>query len=837
MKSIAAILAILICSFYSAEAQSAGVPQPPEALTSISSTPTGGNWSSPSTWVGGAVPTDQDNVTIAPGATVTIDTVARAANVMVGGSGSRPSAKIFSLGANPARLTFEETSAHTLTVFGSITIGSDGIFSTGAGTVNTHVITINWHLINNGVLDLSTNNGQAGAILKFDIFIDSYIMGTGAVTDVYRIEVAKSVPTALVDLNVSNFSVQGSTTDTAGSGFLVLTMGTFRISGTFACTHRTLANPTISVNTALWLENPNYTIAAQPATITVSGLLVINAGTFNTTGIQMEPTSAFSIYGGSLNSTGSLRVLNPFATTIGGGTIKTCTVSPPSNCLVEFTSNPIMSGGDLVIQNTATYKYDAAPTTVTANNLRGTRLHFGNAQTTSGEFTLIGQAPNVVLDASAITITVNTLEGQVHMNDLNIGPNATLAFKYLNFHGTNIVNNGEMKKKCYDVPTCELAYFNFDDLTGTTDVTYSGMGVVTDYLNAISITARTITFSSSSNIPAYNLTVNYARVVNAAKMTLGSFNTYPTRIDMNRGAILENAPDFRIGSTPQTLTYRWYTNGVTIGPELNPSRNLDVLQIWGPGTVNLTGGDLKVNFNLALVDGAVLKSGSNTVTARFDGASFGYVDGRLRMQVNASPFPEDPDTFPVGSDGRSAPVKITGGAGTNPSYITVRAIGSTLPGLYPPASAARHWQITEEGNLVARIQLIPAPSEMLGDPANYGRYRSNGGAPVLVTETDIDELTGDWGLGVGPVTVSGTITRAGGQPLRNAVATISGGNLPNPVTVVTGSFGSYFFQNLTPTLQYTITVSAKRYRFTPNSRTITPTGNLANINFAANPQE
>jgi hypothetical protein len=158
-------------------------------------------------------------------------------------------------------------------------------------------------------------------------------------------------------------------------------------------------------------------------------------------------------------------------------------------------------------------------------------------------------------------------------------------------------------------------------------------------------------------------------------------------------------------------------------------------------------------------------------------------------------------------------------------------------GLNAPASAARHWQITEEGNLVARLQFTPAPSEIVGDPATYKTYRRNGSALAMVTETDIDELTGDWGLGVGPVTVSGTITSAGGQPLRNAVVTISGGNLPNPVTVVTGSFGSYSFQNLTPTLQYTITVSAKRYRFTPNFQTVTPTGNLSNINFAANPQE
>src|SRR5437870_6598715 len=77
---------------------------PAASAASITSNGTGGgNWSSTATWAGGVVPTSADDVTIADGDTVTIDTAANA-NTLVVGQGSS------------GVLQFESATARTLTV-------------------------------------------------------------------------------------------------------------------------------------------------------------------------------------------------------------------------------------------------------------------------------------------------------------------------------------------------------------------------------------------------------------------------------------------------------------------------------------------------------------------------------------------------------------------------------------------------------------------------------------------------------------------------------------------------------------------------------------------------
>lgn len=56
-------------------------------------------------------------------------------------------------------------------------------------------------------------------------------------------------------------------------------------------------------------------------------------------------------------------------------------------------------------------------------------------------------------------------------------------------------------------------------------------------------------------------------------------------------------------------------------------------------------------------------------------------------------------------------------------------------------------------------------------------------------------------------------TTSTGAGIRNAIVTISGGNLPATVWVQTGQFGGNSFSGLQAGETYTVQVGAKRFRF------------------------
>jgi hypothetical protein len=89
-----------------------------------------------------------------------------------------------------------------------------------------------------------------------------------------------------------------------------------------------------------------------------------------------------------------------------------------------------------------------------------------------------------------------------------------------------------------------------------------------------------------------------------------------------------------------------------------------------------------------------------------------------------------------------------------------------------------------------------------------------------------------------PVTnasVAGRILTAGGAGIANTRITISGGNLPAPLTTLTGQLGWYNFTGLQAGATFTVTVQAKRSTFTQPVRSVTPSGNLMTFDFIAEP--
>ncbi|HEV7646300.1 MAG TPA: carboxypeptidase-like regulatory domain-containing protein [Pyrinomonadaceae bacterium] len=89
------------------------------------------------------------------------------------------------------------------------------------------------------------------------------------------------------------------------------------------------------------------------------------------------------------------------------------------------------------------------------------------------------------------------------------------------------------------------------------------------------------------------------------------------------------------------------------------------------------------------------------------------------------------------------------------------------------------------------------------------------------------------GLAPGPWALSGVVKTTTGMPIRNVQVTISGGNLPSPMTVFTGNLGTYQFTNLIGN-EYTVTVSVKRYHFNKASQVFAVGSNITDADFIAN---
>lgn len=83
------------------------------------------------------------------------------------------------------------------------------------------------------------------------------------------------------------------------------------------------------------------------------------------------------------------------------------------------------------------------------------------------------------------------------------------------------------------------------------------------------------------------------------------------------------------------------------------------------------------------------------------------------------------------------------------------------------------------------------------------------------------------------VTVGGRIVDHTGRGIGRVAVTIVGGELTTPVRAITSPFGYYRFEDLTVGATYILTVDSKQYSFTPNSRIISLTDEVSDIDFTA----
>jgi hypothetical protein len=684
----------------------------------------GGDWNNGATWVGGSVPTAADNVTISAGCTVTVNVNDAAAfNLLIDAAGT--------------------------------------LQSPLTGAVTTFNLTVGGNVVNNGTLDFSTNGDTSGATLTFGAgAANAALSGSGAITDVRGITVAKGLLANTVTLSPDNLSVRGVTTDTAG--FLALTSGTLRIAGSFPLTNRvfTVAAYTIAADTALWLDNPNVTVAGQGGSPTVNGLLRISQGTYNVgTGagnsLGAGVGGRFLIEGGALNLTGRLQTTSSVFYTQTGGTVTTCTLvnTAGTACfgLTGAASELDFAGGTIVLQNPSgnatPLDYSVASTAFFVTNPAQTVLQLGNASAPAAAgYRVLGATPSILVTAGR-----------------SLFPGAGATGGTIFMRGATFTNNGIVAIQGTSSRV---------DFAAAGPMTYTGSGTfgtaVTSFAGSIGSNSQSLT-TLMSPIVVNRVNLFIGGFVNSNQITLGNGGTSTTVVQVGSaglttaGGSFDVSPVHNQGSGGQIILYSFETVARQTGPEINPTRVLTSLTVANPNGVTLQGGDLALSSTaaaLTLTDGrvvtgnAVLSMTSPTATVT---RTLGRVDGNLRKRFAAA----GSKTFEVGTANGYAPVVSNVTAGTFPADITIRSTQTVAPDFPTPQTAiSRHWNIIAS-DITADLTfsyLDPADLPAGIDEAELevfrgqaGVYASQGG--TINTTANTATVTGvttfsDWTLAV-----------------------------------------------------------------------------------------
>lgn len=145
------------------------------------------------------------------------------------------------------------------------------------------------------------------------------------------------------------------------------------------------------------------------------------------------------------------------------------------------------------------------------------------------------------------------------------------------------------------------------------------------------------------------------------------------------------------------------------------------------------------------------------------------------------------------------------------------------------------FQTVSPGNgafVAFNIDLSAVPA-IEGQPTVYFRLVGSGGTGATGTfRIDNFQVQALTALAA-PATLTGRVLTANGAGIRNAIVSISGGDLPAPRYSRTSSFGYYGFEDLASGETYVVTVNSKRYTFTVPTRVVQVNDNIDGVDFVA----
>ncbi len=221
---------------------------------------------------------------------------------------------------------------------------------------------------------------------------------------------------------------------------------------------------------------------------------------------------------------------------------------------------------------------------------------------------------------------------------------------------------------------------------------------------------------------------------------------------------------------------------------------------------------------------AISASGDTTVVGTRSLSAYAYLNNALQQRLDCPSSIRDVsvsgDTAAIGLSGNSADV-FTRTSGVWTQQQTLTALDSTSGNLFG-------WSIAISGDriIVGSTGADVAPSSLIEKSRNsdFVPQAANQGAAYSFIHASPTAAT---------VSVSGRILAPNGAGLKNAIVTMTGGSLAQPIVRRSTSFGYFSFEGIEVGQLYIITVSSNRYRFPQENFIITPYDNISDIVFRA----
>lgn len=702
------------------------------APANITSTATGGNWSATTTWTGGVVPSAVDSVTIADGATVTIDnTSATCLNLTVG------------QGASGTLTYVGGTTAATLTVTQDVTIAAGATFNAGSGTGTKSLLiggssnasTASGNLTVNGTFDMSPTSTSFVSTTFFGS-ANGTLSGTGATCNFDAVTINKGSSTSSI-LDVTRVITMRA--PTASANKLTLTNGTFKMSSASSITPYHSGQTICAATARLWVNNSSAAITSVgvgtttgAGAPTVTGTLQVDAGTFGygSGNNSMAMNGTLAIGGGTVNMFGPVAFGSSATFTMTGGNFNVDvqagnSVSSTAQSSVSIANGTVVTftGGTLTIvdphpTNTSATNADFLVSGTTgAKNFNGSTIRFGDGtSTTSGNATTGGFQLSTPSTLTLGTVIVNNPSGTNRATRLNSATSTqcnvrglTITAGTFNLNGNLLLTTGNVSNSGTLTGTTSSSTLYFSGTT--TPTSYSGSGTVTAGLAVLSIdnpAGVTINASVPANIITSRVNLFTGTLTNSNKITLGNAAAATIQIGATgittAGGSFDGAPTFNLGSGTVTLLYSQEGVGRTTGFEVPASRSVGSVTISNTNNVTVAGGGLSIAGTLTLTAGNLITTSSNLATVTntattgvSGGSSTSYVNGPLARALPASLATGSTYTFPIGKSGYNPfelvnPTTGAGGTVTMQAEVFDANSGGTPGAGLSSINTNRYWQ-------------------------------------------------------------------------------------------------------------------------------------------------